>query len=107
MIKAAIIGLGRWGKGLVTSAHANPAKRIRFVHGVSKEPEDVRDFAWWSLGGLLIIVLDAYVDAQLYDFNEDPVPVPPLIEPVSPPALSQASSGPPAGTVLFRWQTAF
>jgi predicted dehydrogenase len=45
MIKAAIIGLGRWGKGLVTSAHAKNGGRIRFVHGVSKEPDEVRDFA--------------------------------------------------------------
>ncbi|MHB8080081.1 MAG: DUF5683 domain-containing protein, partial [Candidatus Krumholzibacteriia bacterium] len=36
----------------------------------------VRDFAWWSLGALLIIALDAYVDANLYGFDEDPVPVP-------------------------------
>jgi predicted dehydrogenase len=43
MIKAAIIGLGRWGKGLVTAVHSGA--RMRFVHGVSKEPEDVRDFA--------------------------------------------------------------
>lgn len=43
MIDAAIIGLGRWGKGIVQSARA--AQRLRFIRGVSKEPELVRDFA--------------------------------------------------------------
>src|SRR5690349_18432671 len=43
MIDAAIIGLGRWGKGIVQSARA--ARRLHFIRGVSKEPELVRDFA--------------------------------------------------------------
>jgi predicted dehydrogenase len=42
MIDAAIIGLGRWGKGIVQSAQGT---RLRFIRGVSKEPELVRDFA--------------------------------------------------------------
>ena len=65
MIKAAIIGLGRWGKGLVTSAHANPAKRIRFVHGVSKEPEDVRDFAKQHGFRLSTDIADAIADPDV------------------------------------------
>ncbi|MBX9840470.1 MAG: Gfo/Idh/MocA family oxidoreductase [Xanthobacteraceae bacterium] len=44
MINAAVIGLGRWGKSLVTAVQGKSAK-IRFVHGVSKEPDDVRGFA--------------------------------------------------------------
>lgn len=43
MINAAVIGLGRWGKGIVQSARAS--KRLRVIRGVSKEPEQVRDFA--------------------------------------------------------------
>ena len=43
MIDAAIIGLGRWGKGIVQSARA--AQRLHFIRGVSKEPELVADFA--------------------------------------------------------------
>jgi len=43
MIDAAVIGLGRWGKGIIQSARAS--KRLRFIRGVSKEPELVRDFA--------------------------------------------------------------
>jgi predicted dehydrogenase len=44
MINAAVIGLGRWGKSLVTAVQGKSA-RLRFVHGVSKEPDEVRDFA--------------------------------------------------------------
>ena len=38
--------------------------------------EQVRDFAWWSGGVLLIIALDAYVGAHLFQFEENAVPVP-------------------------------
>jgi predicted dehydrogenase len=44
MINAAVIGLGRWGKSLVNAVQGKSA-RLRFVHGVSKEPDDVRAFA--------------------------------------------------------------
>ena len=44
MINAAVIGLGRWGKSLVTAVQGK-SQRLRFVHGVSKEPDDVRAFA--------------------------------------------------------------
>jgi predicted dehydrogenase len=44
MIDAAIVGLGRWGKGIVQSAQGK-SKRLRFIRGVSKEPDQVRDFA--------------------------------------------------------------
>jgi predicted dehydrogenase len=44
MIDAAIIGLGRWGKGIVQSAQGR-SRRLRFIRGVSKEPDEVRDFA--------------------------------------------------------------
>lgn len=44
MIDAAVIGLGRWGQSLVTAVQGK-TPRLRFVHGVSKEPDDVRGFA--------------------------------------------------------------
>jgi predicted dehydrogenase len=44
MIDAAIIGLGRWGKGIVQSVQGR-SKRLRFIRGVSKEPDQVREFA--------------------------------------------------------------
>jgi predicted dehydrogenase len=43
MIDAAVIGLGRWGKGIIQSARTS--RRLRVIRGVSKEPELVRDFA--------------------------------------------------------------
>jgi predicted dehydrogenase len=44
VIKAAVIGLGRWGKSLVEAVQGR-SSLLRFVHGVSKEPESVADFA--------------------------------------------------------------
>lgn len=44
MINAAIIGLGWWGKNIVNAVQGKSDK-IRFVHGVSHEPDSVRDFA--------------------------------------------------------------
>src|ERR1041385_170497 len=44
MINAAVIGLGRWGKSLVTAVQGK-SQKLRFVHGVSKEPDEVRGFA--------------------------------------------------------------
>jgi predicted dehydrogenase len=43
MINAAIVGVGRWGKTLVDAVQGSP--RLRFVHGVSQEPDEVREFA--------------------------------------------------------------
>jgi predicted dehydrogenase len=44
MINAAVIGLGRWGKSLVNAVQGK-SDRLRFVHGVSQEPDEVRGFA--------------------------------------------------------------
>jgi predicted dehydrogenase len=44
MINAAVIGLGRWGKNIVDSVQGK-SQRLRFIRGVSKEPEQVQDFA--------------------------------------------------------------
>jgi len=44
MIDAAVIGLGRWGKGIVEAVQGK-SPRLRFICGVSKEPDLVRDFA--------------------------------------------------------------
>jgi predicted dehydrogenase len=44
MIDAAVIGLGRWGKAIVEAVQGK-SRRIRFIRGVSKEPEAVRAFA--------------------------------------------------------------
>lgn len=44
MIDAAVIGLGRWGKSIVEAVQGKSG-RLRFIRGVSKEPEAVRAFA--------------------------------------------------------------
>jgi predicted dehydrogenase len=44
MIDAAIVGLGRWGKGIVEAVQGK-SKRLRFVRGICKEPDALRDFA--------------------------------------------------------------
>src|SRR5665213_3051077 len=44
MINAAMIGLGRWGQTTIAAVQGK-STRVRFVHGVTKEPELVRDFA--------------------------------------------------------------
>jgi predicted dehydrogenase len=61
MINAAIIGLGRWGKSIVDAVQGK-SERLRFVHGVSKEPEQVGDFA--ALHGFR---LSTDLDAALAD----------------------------------------
>jgi len=69
---------------------------------VAEYRERVRDFAWWSLGALLIIALDAYVDANLYGFDQDPVPVPDHWDAL--PAGAAVAPAPDAdfAVVLFR-----
>ena len=44
MINAAVVGLGRWGKSIVESVQGK-SKRLRFVRGVCKEPEQLGAFA--------------------------------------------------------------
>ena len=44
MIDAAIVGLGWWGKTIVKAVQGR-SDRLRFIRGVSKEPDAVRDFA--------------------------------------------------------------
>jgi predicted dehydrogenase len=43
MIRAAIVGLGRWGQTLVNSVQGKSDK-LRFTHAVSRDPGRVRDF---------------------------------------------------------------
>src|SRR5438067_662496 len=44
MVRAAIVGLGRWGRTLVNSVQ-NKSDRLRFTHAVSRDPARVGDFA--------------------------------------------------------------
>ncbi len=80
------------------------APRIRdfYTLRVTEYRERVRDFAWWSLGALLIITLDAYVDANLYGFDQDPVPVPDRWDAVSGGAAVTSTPDADFAVVLFR-----
>lgn len=84
--------------------------RRGFVSNLAAEhKEQMRDFVWWSGGALLIIALDAYVGAHLFNFDEDAVPVPDRWEDVfgpvgSGPAVS-AGSGPEV--TVFQWRKGF
>ena len=44
MIKAVIVGLGRWGRTLVTSV-LGKSDKLRFTHAVSRDPTRVAEFA--------------------------------------------------------------
>ena len=50
--------------------------RARYDEVAQEDWEQMRDFAWWSGGVLLIIALDSYVGAHLFNFDRDAVPVP-------------------------------
>jgi len=68
----------------------------------------MRDFAWWSGGVLLITALDAYVGAHLFNFDQDPVPVPDSWD----NAFSQAGGGALGQgdgptIVVFQWRKRF
>lgn len=44
MIDAALVGLGWWGTNIINAVQGKSAK-LRFVHGVTKEPDAARDLA--------------------------------------------------------------
>jgi predicted dehydrogenase len=64
MIDAAVIGLGRWGQSLVHAVQGK-SPRLRFVHGVSKEPDEARDFAAQQGFRLSTDLTDALADPQV------------------------------------------
>jgi len=43
-VRAAIVGLGRWGQNLVTSVSGEPTAKLRFTRGVTRTPGKVADF---------------------------------------------------------------
>ncbi len=64
MIKAAVIGLGRWGRSIVESVQGR-STRVRFVHGVTKEPDTARDFATGHGFRLSTELADALADREV------------------------------------------
>jgi hypothetical protein len=70
--------------------------------------EQMRDFAWWSGGVLLIVALDAYVGAHLFNFDQDAVPVPNRWDEQFGPPGGDMPGGPPAVSyTVFQWRTTF
>jgi hypothetical protein len=70
--------------------------------------EQMRDFAWWSGGVLLIVALDAYVGAHLFNFDQDPVPVPNRWDETFGPVGETAGLRHPGPTlVVFQWRKKF
>lgn len=64
MINAAVIGLGRWGKAIVSAVQGR-STRLRIVHGVSKEPDLVHDFARAHGFALSTDLADALADPEV------------------------------------------
>ncbi|MBD3221491.1 hypothetical protein GF314_09635 [bacterium] len=66
--------------------------------------EVFRDFAWWSGGILLLVTVDAYVGAGLYNFDEEPIPVPDrfddYFDPETPEPIGSVGVPP---LVIARW----
>lgn len=68
----------------------------------------MRDFAWWSGGALLILALDAYVGAHLFNFDNDPMPVPDDWEGTfGSPGGDMPGSGSGPQVTLFQWRKTF
>ena len=64
MLNAAIVGLGRWGQKLVTSAQGK-SERIRFVRGMVRNPDKVRDFSIAHDFNLSANFADVLADARV------------------------------------------
>jgi hypothetical protein len=80
-----------------------------FYNAVAEENwEQMRDFAWWSGGVLLIVALDAYVGAHLFEFDEDPVPVPDRWDEQFGPSAGDTPLVPqPLTLTVFQWRKTF
>ncbi len=81
----------------------------RYYNAVAEEDwNQMRDFAWWSGGALLIIALDAYVGAHLFDFDQDPVPVPDRWEDTfGIPGGDLPGGAPTPQLTVFQWRKTF
>jgi len=86
----------------------NDISRAFYRDQIEEYWELMRDNAWWSGGALLIIAVDAYVDAHLHRFDEDPVPVPDNWDPGAlPQPIELPRRGAPAAAMVLGWTTQF
>ena len=68
----------------------------------------MRDFAWWSGGALLIIALDAYVGGHLFNFDQDPIPVPNNWDDAfDPPGTDMPGGSLGPSLTVFQWRKTF
>ncbi len=82
--------------------------RDRYDAIAEEDWEQMRDFAWWSGGALLIIALDAYVGAHLFRFDQDPVPVPNRWdEQFGPVGGDSPGMQSPLTVTVFQWRKTF
>jgi len=82
--------------------------RDRYDAIATENWEQMRDFAWWSGGVLLIIALDAYVGAHLFHFDQNPVPVPNRWdEQFGPAGGDMPGVRPPLTLTVFQWRKTF
>ena len=91
------------------AATLEPGSERDYYTSVANETwEQMKDFAWWSAGILLVIALDAYVGAHLFDFDNNAMPVPNRWDEqfAAPPAPPLATSD-PLSLVLFQWRKSF
>ena len=87
---------------------ADDPNRDRYNLIAQESWEQMRDFAWWSGGTLLIIALDAYVGAHLFNFDSDPVPVPDRWDDTFGPVGSSVPGiGEPLTVTVFQWRKTF
>lgn len=82
--------------------------RERYDAIATENWEQMRDFAWWSGGVLLIVALDAYVGAHLFRFDRDPVPVPNRWEDqFGPVGGDMPGVRQPLTVTVFQWRKTF
>lgn len=66
-LRAAIVGLGRWGQNLVRANAGNPASALRFTHAATRSPAKAQDFCRDQglalLPGLDALLQEGEVDA--------------------------------------------
>lgn len=87
---------------------AGDANRTLYNQIAEENWEQMRDYAWWSAGAMFIISLDAYVGSHLFNFDEDPVPVPNRYEDIfDQPGGSMPGSVEVYSIVVMQWQYRF
>jgi hypothetical protein len=96
----------RYGAFSETFAPDDPNRRY-YAAVADENWEQMRDFAWWSGGALLIIALDAYVGAHLFNFDQDPVPVPNRWDDAFGPLAHGPAADDGPTVVVFQWRKTF